>query len=159
MLDKTQTMQARMKHPVFVIPEAMKALLALGKAATVDGLPVVTCYLVHLRASQINGCSVCVDMHAQELKQAGEDDRRIFTVAAWRETPWFTDAERAALALTEELTRLADRSEAVSDAVWSEAARHYDETALAALLLQIAQINVWNRLNAGIRQVAGQRWN
>jgi alkylhydroperoxidase family enzyme len=100
-----------------------------------------------------------VDMHAQELKQAGEDDRRIFTVAAWRETPWFTDAERAALALTEELTRLADRSEAVSDAVWSEAARHYDETALAALLLQIAQINVWNRLNAGIRQVAGQRWN
>ncbi|MCV0394554.1 MAG: carboxymuconolactone decarboxylase family protein [Rhizobiaceae bacterium] len=152
-------MQARMKHPVFVLPDAMKALHALGKASTAEGLPEVTRYLVHLRASQINGCSVCVDMHAHELKQAGEDDRRIFAVAAWRETPWFTDAERAALALTEELTRLADRPEAVSDEVWSEAARHYDETALAALLLHIAQINVWNRLNAAIRQVAGQRWN
>jgi alkylhydroperoxidase family enzyme len=98
-------------------------------------------------------------MHSKELKQAGEDDQRIFAVAAWRETPWFTDAERAALALTEELTRLADRPEAVSDDVWSEATRHYDEAALAALLLHVAQINVWNRLNAAIRQVAGQRWN
>lgn len=149
-------MQARMKHPVFVIPDAMKALHALGKAATADGLPAVTCYLVHLRASQINGCSVCVDMHANELKQAGEDDRRIFAVAAWRETPWFTEAERAALALTEELTRLADKPEAVSDAVWADAAKHYDETALAALLLHVAQINVWNRLNGAVRQVAGQ---
>jgi AhpD family alkylhydroperoxidase len=148
-----------MKHPVFVIPDAMKALQALGKAATDDGLPEITCYLVHLRASQINGCSVCVDMHAQELKQAGEDDRRIFAVAAWRETQWFTEAERAALALTEEMTRLADKPEAVSDAVWAEAAKHYDEAALAALLLQIAQINVWNRLNAAVRQVAGQVWN
>jgi AhpD family alkylhydroperoxidase len=148
-----------MKHPVFVIPDAMKALQALGKAATDDGLPEITCYLVHLRASQINGCSVCVDMHAQELKQAGEDDRRIFAVAAWRETQWFTEAERAALALTEEMTRLADKPEAVSDAVWAEAAKHYDEAALAALLLQIAQINVWNRLNAAVRQVAGQAWN
>ncbi|MBN9038463.1 MAG: carboxymuconolactone decarboxylase family protein [Rhizobiales bacterium] len=152
-------MQARMKHPVFVIPEAMQAMHALGKASAADGLPEVTCYLVHLRASQINGCSVCVDMHARELKEAGEDDRRIFAVAAWRETPWFTDAERAALALTEEVTRLADRPEAVSDAVWAEAARHYDEKAMAALLLQIAQINVWNRLNAAVRQVAGQKWN
>lgn len=158
MLDKVETMQARMKHPVLVLPEAMKALLALGKAATADALPAVTCYLVHLRASQINGCSFCVDMHAQELKNAGEDDKRIHTVAAWREAPWFTDAERVALALTEELTRLADRPEAVSDELWSEVARHYDEPARAALLLQIAQINVWNRLNAGIRQVAGVRW-
>lgn len=152
-------MQARMKHPVFVIPEAMQAMHALGKASTANGLPDVTRYLVHLRASQINGCSVCVDMHARELKEAGEDDQRIFAVAAWRDTPWFTEAERAALALTEEVTRLADRPEAVSDAVWAEAAQHYDEKALAALLLQIAQINVWNRLNAAVRQVAGQRWN
>jgi AhpD family alkylhydroperoxidase len=159
MQERIETMQARMKHPVFVLPDAMKALHALGKASIAEGLPEVTRYLVHLRASQINGCSVCVDMHAHELKEAGEDDRRIFAVAAWRETPWFTDAERAALSLTEELTRLADRPEAVSDEVWSEAARHYDETALAALLLHIAQINVWNRLNAAIRQVAGQRWN
>jgi AhpD family alkylhydroperoxidase len=148
-----------MKHPVFVIPEAMQAMHALGKASAADGLPDVTCYLVHLRASQINGCSVCVDMHARELKEAGEADQRIFAVAAWRDTPWFTEAERAALALTEELTRLADRPEAVSDAVWAEAARHYDEKAMAALLLQIAQINVWNRLNAAVRQVAGQKWN
>jgi AhpD family alkylhydroperoxidase len=147
-----------MRHPVFVLPDAMQALQSLNKAATAEGLPVVTCYLVHLRASQINGCSVCVDMHAHELKHAGEDDRRIFAVAAWRETPWFTDAERAALALTEELTRLADKPEAVSDEIWSEAARHYDETALSALLLHIAQINVWNRLNAAVKQVAGQRW-
>jgi len=152
-------MQARMKHPVFVFPEALQAMHALGKASTADGLPEVTRYLVHLRASQINGCSVCVDMHARELKEAGEDDKRIFAVAAWRDTPWFTEAERAALALTEELTRLADRPEAVSDAVWAEAARHYDEKALAALILQIAQINVWNRLNAAVRQVAGQKWN
>lgn len=152
-------MQARMKHPVFVIPEAMQAMHALGRASAADGLPDVTRYLVHLRASQINGCSVCVDMHARELKEAGEADQRIFAVAAWRDTPWFTEAERAALALTEELTRLADRPEAVSDAVWAEAARHYDEKAMAALLLQIAQINVWNRLNAAVRQVAGQKWN
>lgn len=152
-------MQARMKHPVFVLPEAMKALHALDKATAAEGLPDVTRKLVHLRASQINGCSVCVDMHARELKDAGEDDKRIFAVAAWRDTPYFDDAERAALAMTEELTRVADRPEAVSDAVWGEAARHYDETALAALILQIAQINVWNRLNAAVKQVAGQRWN
>jgi AhpD family alkylhydroperoxidase len=148
-----------MKHPVFVLPDALKALHALDKATAADGLPAVTRQLVHLRASQINGCSVCVDMHAQELKHAGQDDKRIFAVAAWRDTPYFTDAERAALALTEELTRIADKPEAVSDAVWAEAAAHYDETALAALIIQIAQINVWNRLNASVKQVAGQKWN
>jgi AhpD family alkylhydroperoxidase len=148
-----------MKHPVFVLPDALKALHALNKATATDGLPDVTRELVHLRASQINGCSVCVDMHAQGLKQAGEDDKRIFAVAAWRDTPYFNDAERAALALTEELTRIADKPEAVSDAVWTEAAAHYDETALAALIIQIAQINVWNRLNASVKQVAGQKWN
>jgi AhpD family alkylhydroperoxidase len=148
-----------MKHPVFVMPDALKALHALDKATATDGLPDVTRKLVHLRASQINGCSVCVDMHARELKQAGQDDRRIFAVAAWRDTPYFDDAERAALALTEELTRIADKAEAVSDAVWADAAAHYDEIALAALILQIAQINVWNRLNAAVKQVAGQKWN
>jgi AhpD family alkylhydroperoxidase len=148
-----------MKHPVFVLPDALKALHALNKATAADGLPDVTRELVHLRASQINGCSVCVDMHAQGLKQAGQDDKRIFAVAAWRDTPYFNDAERAALALTEELTRIADKPEAVSDAVWAEAAAHYDETALAALIVQIAQINVWNRLNASVKQVAGQKWN
>ena len=152
-------MQARMKHPVFVLPDAMKALYALDKATSIDGLPDVTRKLVHLRASQINGCSVCVDMHARELQEAGQDLKRIFAVAAWRDTQYFSEAERAALALTEEITRLADRAEAVSDSVWADAASHYDETALAALILQIAQINVWNRLNAAVKQVAGQKWN
>jgi AhpD family alkylhydroperoxidase len=148
-------MQARMKHPVFIIPDAMKALHALDKA-TEKQLPFALRKLVHLRASQINGCSVCVDMHSRELKTAGEADERIFTVAAWRETPYFTDAERAALALTEAVTRLSDRSDAVPDEIWNEAARHYDQAALAALIIQIAQINVWNRLNATVRQVAGE---
>ena len=147
-------MQARMTNPVFVLPDAMKALMALN-AATHRLLPDVTVKLVHLRASQINGCSVCVDMHAQELKAAGEEDRRIHDVAAWREAPWFSEAERAALALTESVTRLCDREDPVPDTIWAEAARHDDEPALSALLLQIAQINVWNRLNAATRQVAG----
>jgi AhpD family alkylhydroperoxidase len=152
-------MQARMKNPIFVIPEAMQALMALNKATEKSGLSETTTKLVHLRASQINGCSVCVDMHAQELKKAGETDRRIFAVAAWRDTPFFTEAERAALALTEAVTRIADRTDAVPDDVWNEAVRHYDETAISGLLLQIAQINVWNRLNASVRQVAGAAWN
>ena len=115
----------------------------------------MTLKLVHLRASQINGCGVCVDMHARELKQAGETDERLFAVAAWRETPYFSDAERAALALTEAVTRLSDRPDPVPDEIWDEASRHYDEPALAALVLQIALINVWNRLNVATRQVAG----
>jgi AhpD family alkylhydroperoxidase len=150
--------QARMRNPALVLPAAMQALHALHKATQGSGLPEVTQYLVQLRASQINGCSVCVDMHARELKEAGESDQRIFAVAAWRETPWFTEPERAALALTEAVTRLADRPDAVSDAIWDEAARHYDERALAALILSIAGINVWNRLNATVRQMAGESW-
>jgi AhpD family alkylhydroperoxidase len=109
-----------------------------------------------LRASQINGCGVCVDMHPRMMKRIGETDERLHAVAAWRDTPYFTDAERAALALTEAATRLSDRDDAVPDAVWAEAARHYDETALAALTLAIATINVWNRLNVMTRQVAGE---
>ena len=151
-------MQARMNHPVFVIPDAMNAMLALNKA--LDGkLPLRTNKLVHLRASQINGCSVCVDMHSKELKDAGETDQRIFAVAAWRDTPYFTDAERAALALTEAVTRIADRPDPVPDDVWKDAAEHYGENELAALIASIAQINVWNRFNATVRQMAGQKWN
>jgi AhpD family alkylhydroperoxidase len=109
---------------------------------------------VELRASQINGCGLCVDMHAYELRQMGETDDRLFAVAAWRDAPYFTDAERAALALTEAVTRLSDREDPVPDAVWDEAKQHYDESALAALLLAIAKINVWNRLNVATRQPA-----
>ena len=136
-------MQSRMKHPVFVLPEAMQAMQALSKAAEKDGLPLVTRKLVELRASQINGCSVCVDMHARELQKAGEPDKRIFAVAAWREVPYFTEAERAALALTEAATRIADRADPVPDDIWEDARRHYDDEALSALILDIATINVW----------------
>ena len=146
-------MRARMKHPVQLLPEAMKALQALAGSA--EGLPYVTRTLVHLRASQINGCSVCVDMHSRELRRAGESDHRLYSVAAWRDAPWFTDAERAALALTESVTRLADRPDPVPDDVWGEAARHFETPALAALLVQIAVINVWNRLNVPTRTIAG----
>lgn len=148
-------MQARMKNPVFIFPEAMKALHALDRATEADGLPFATRKMVHLRASQINGCSVCVHMHSLELKKEGESDDRIFAVAAWREAPFFSDAERAALALTEAVTRLSDKADPVPDDIWEDAARHYDEKALAALILQIGQINLWNRLNATVKQVIG----
>jgi AhpD family alkylhydroperoxidase len=148
-------MQSRMTNPVFVVPEALKALNSLGTSISKGGVPNTTLELVRLRASQINGCSLCVEMHARDLKKAGEKDERLFTVAAWRETPYFTDAERAALALTEAATRLNDRADPVNDEVWSEAARHYDEKAMADLILNIALINFWNRVNVPIRQVAG----
>lgn len=151
-------MQARMINPVMVLPDAMKALLALGKAAQSGTVPVTTHKLIHLRVSQINGCSLCVDMHARELKEAGEKDERIWGVGAWRESPYFSDAERAALALAECVTRLADRPDAVPDAVWDDAADHYDEKELSSLLLSIAAINVWNRLNVATRQPAGSAW-
>ncbi len=148
-------MQARMRHPAILLPDAMKALHALNKSTEKDGLPLKTRKLVELRASQINGCSVCVDMHARELQKAGDTNERIFAVAAWRDAPYFTDAERAALALAEAVTRLSDREDPVSDEVWNEAARHYDEPALAALIVSIALINAWNRLNATVRQPVG----
>ena len=149
-------MQARMKNPVMIVPNAMQALQAFGKCAENQGVPAQTLGLVHLRASQINGCSVCVDLHARHMRPAGETDERLFAVAAWRDAPFFTDAERAALALTEAVTRIADRSDPVPDEVWDEAAKHYDEAGLAALVLAIATINVWNRLNVATRQIAGE---
>jgi AhpD family alkylhydroperoxidase len=149
-------MQARMKNPAMIVPGAMEALYGLGATAKNGSVPYQTLDLIYLRASQINGCSVCVDMHARDLKKAGETDERLFAVAAWREAPYFTDAERAALALTEATTRLSDRGDAVSDEIWAEAARHYDESQLAVLVLNIALINFWNRLNAVTRQVAGE---
>ncbi len=146
-------MQPRIDHPAQTVPGAMQALLKLDAAAKRTGVPATTHYLLQLRASQINGCSGCVDIHSRELKAAGEPDKRINTVAAWRETPYFTDAERAALTLTEAMTRLADRPDPVPDDVWDEAARHYDDAQLAALVLAIAAINTWNRLNVATRQI------
>ncbi|MDK1388664.1 carboxymuconolactone decarboxylase family protein [Sinorhizobium sp. 8-89] len=149
-------MQARMNNIAMIAPEAMHALQALGASAEKGGVPELTVGLVHLRASQINGCIVCVDMHPRLMRKAGESDKRIMAVSAWRDAPYFTDAERAALALTEAVTRLADRADPVPDEIWDEAAKHYDEQALAALIIQISLINTWNRFNVATRQVAGQ---
>jgi AhpD family alkylhydroperoxidase len=149
-------MQPRIENPAQTVPGAMQALLKLGSAIQQAGVPATTRYLLELRASQINGCSVCIDMHSRELKAAGEPDERVNLVAAWREAPYFSDAERAALALTEAVTRLADRPDPVPDEVWDEAARHYDEAQLAALVISIASINTWNRINAATRQITGE---
>jgi AhpD family alkylhydroperoxidase len=144
-----------MNQPAMVIPEAMQAMLALGKSAMKAGVPKKLLDLVFLRASQINGCGFCCDMHARDLKHAGESDERLWSLAAWREAPYFSDAERAALALTEAVTRIADNPDPVPDAIWNEAMRHFDERKLSALLIGIGAINLWNRLNVPTRQVAG----
>jgi len=149
---------ARMKNPAEVLPEAVKPLQSLYGVIQKSGVPTKTLGLVHLRASQINGCSFCVDGGVKHAKQAGESDERLHAVAAWRESPYFDDAECAALALAEAVTRLADRAEAVPDAVWNEAARHYDETKLGGLVLWIAVSNLYNRINVTTRQPAGQMW-
>jgi AhpD family alkylhydroperoxidase len=148
-------MQKRMKNPATIIPQATPAIQALYASTQQGGVPPATLALVHLRASQINGCGVCVDSGARGAKKAGETDERLFAVAAWRETSYFTDAERAALELTEAATRLADRPDPVPDEVWNEAAKHYDEKGLAAIVLMIATTNVFNRLNVVTRQPAG----
>jgi AhpD family alkylhydroperoxidase len=135
----------------------MHALLVPAAAVQKAKVPALTHYLVHLRASQINGCGFCVDMHARELKQSGEPDERIYAVAGWRESPYFSDAERAALALTEAVTRLSDWKDPVPDRIWEEAARHYEGQSLAALIVSIATINAWNQLNVVTRQPAGAR--
>jgi len=153
-------MQPRMKNPAMVIPETIEAIMALRSAAEKGGVPKTTLELVHLRASQINGCSFCVEGGVRHAKSAGESDERLSTVAAWRDAPFFTDAERAALALAEAVTRLSDRPDPVPDDVWNEAARHYDERGLAALILWISVTNVFNRLNVSTRQVAGSvKWS
>jgi AhpD family alkylhydroperoxidase len=121
-------------------------------------VPPQTLALVHLRASQINGCGPCVDGGVKHAKKAGETDERLFAVAAWREAPYFTDAERAALRLSEAVTRLADSPDPVPDGVWNEAAEHYDERGLAALVLWIATTNLYNRLNVSVRQPVGKGW-
>jgi AhpD family alkylhydroperoxidase len=149
-------MQARIQNPVMIFPEAMQTLQAFSRCVESAGVPARTIGLVQLRASQINGCSVCVDMHPRILRKMGESDQRLFAVAAWRDAPYFTEPERAALVLTEAVTRLSGREDPVPDKIWEEAARHYDERGLAALVIGIAAINAWNRLNVPTRQVAGE---
>jgi AhpD family alkylhydroperoxidase len=148
-------MGARMKNPASYLPEATPALVALGKATRGHGVPDSTLELAHLRASQINGCAWCLDFGAKAARKAGVSDEKLLLVAGWRESPLFDDAERAALALAEAVTRLGDRTDPVPDDVWAEAARHYDEEALAALVLWISTTNLYNRLNVTTRQVPG----
>jgi AhpD family alkylhydroperoxidase len=153
----TTTLTSRQANPALSTDGAMDALQALNQAISRARLPINS-ELVHLRASQLNGCSVCVDMHAKALRKAGESEERVFAVGAWRDTPYFTDAERVALALTEALTRLADSTDAVPDELWAEVSEHFDEPQRAALVLDIAQINVWNRVNVATRQIVGEGW-
>src|SRR5438876_9784719 len=130
-------MQTRMSNPATILPDASKGIQTLLKATRKGGVPENVLELVHLRASQINGCSFCVDSGARSAKRAGETDERRFAVAAWREAPYFTDAERAALALTAAGTWLADRTDPVPDSIWDPSAPPYDQPALAGLILSI----------------------
>jgi AhpD family alkylhydroperoxidase len=153
------TIQQRMPNPAELIPEATQPIQALYATAFKSGLPASTFALLHLRVSQINGCAQCIDGGAKQAKKDGETDERLFALSAWRDTPYFTDSERAALALAESVTRLADRPDPVPDEIWEEAARHHTETQMAGLLLAVAATNVFNRLNVPTRQIAGaQKW-
>jgi AhpD family alkylhydroperoxidase len=147
-----------MNNPATILPNSTKGIQSIIEAAYQAGVPSATMALAHLRASQVNGCSPCVYSGAISAKKAGESDERLFAVAAWRETDLFTDAERAALALAESMTRLADRPDPVPDQVWDEAAKHFDEKQMAGLVLWVATTNLFNRLNATTKQPAGAAW-
>jgi len=151
----THTPTARMANPAGLLPGARDHLVALGRAVRGQGVDDETLELVHLRASQINGCAWCLDFGHRAARKAGMSDDRILLVAGWREAPCYTEAERAALALAEKMTRLSDRADAVPDDVWASAARQFDDRALAALVVWIATTNLYNRLNVTTRQVAG----
>ncbi|MEV4294166.1 carboxymuconolactone decarboxylase family protein [Microbispora rosea] len=136
-------------------PEAYRAMRGVERFLHECDVPPATLELAKIRASQINGCAFCLDLHFREAKKAGESDERLWSVAAWREAPWYTDAERAALALTEAATRLADRPDPVPDEIWVDAAKHYSQEQLAALVVAIAQINAWNRICVVSRRAPG----
>ncbi|HEY9371304.1 carboxymuconolactone decarboxylase family protein [Streptomyces sp.] len=147
--------KARMTNPAYVLPGAGAAIQSLMEAAKQGGVPESTLELVHLRASQINSCGFCVDYGVKSARKAGVPDEKLFAVAAWRETPYFSEEERAALALAEHATRLADSPDAVPDEVWDAAADHYDEKQLASIVLMIGITNFFNRLNVTVKQPAG----
>jgi AhpD family alkylhydroperoxidase len=140
-------------------PDVITGVQHLYKAIYAAGVPRQTLELVHLRASQINGCSYCVDAGAKSAAKAGMSTEKLFAVAGWYENPLFDDAERAALALTEAATRLADRPGAVTDEIWAEAAKHFDERQLEALVLMVAVSNLFNRVNTTLRTPPGTAWN
>jgi AhpD family alkylhydroperoxidase len=138
-----------------VMTKFVKHLVSANNVVAESALPAGTQELMKLRASQINGCAVCTDMHTKDAAHAGETQLRLNLVAVWREATVFTEAERAALELTEQGTRIADAAIGVTDDAWANAAKHYDDDQLAALVSLIAEINAWNRLNVITRQPAG----
>lgn len=149
-------MEARIKSAPNA--DVMTAIKHLHKAITAGGVDPKLLALVHLRASQINGCAPCVYASVGAGKQAGETDERLHSVVAWRETPFFTEAERAALALTEAATRIQDGAAGVTDEIWDEAAGHFSEEQLSAIILEIGMTNFFNRINRTIREQAGKTW-
>ncbi|MFB7932978.1 MULTISPECIES: carboxymuconolactone decarboxylase family protein [Streptomyces] len=152
-------MQARMTNPAYVLPGAMKGIGTLFQAIGEGGLGQELAEIVGLRASQINGCGACVHGHTVNLRKAGVSEERISAVAAWRHAPLFSDAERAALKLTEAMTRLADLSEeSVPDALWDEVADHFDEKELSGLILTVSLTNMFNRINTTIQEPVGTTW-
>jgi AhpD family alkylhydroperoxidase len=151
-------MQARMKNPAMVLPKAMDGIQSLYKAMNSGGVDPLTLELVHLRGSQINGCSACVDAGVKSSEKAGETTERLLAISAWYESPLFNAAERAALTLTEAATRLSDRPGQVTDEIWDAVREHYDEKQLAAIILMIATTNFFNRINTTIKEPAGATW-
>jgi AhpD family alkylhydroperoxidase len=147
-----------MTNPAMLLPDANKGVQNIFKAVMQGGVTGPTLELVHLRASQINGCAPCVFGGVKSALKNGETDERLHQVVAWRESDLFTDAERAALALTEATTRIADRPESVTDEIWAAAAEHFDDKQLAAIVLMIGLTNLFNRVNAATREPAGATW-
>ncbi len=151
-------MEARMKNPAMVL-DAMPAIQGLYKAMYSSGIDPRLLELVHLRASQINGCGACVSSGVEQAKKHGETDERLHQVVAWRESDLFTDEERSALTLAEAATRLADRPDAVTDEIWDAVGDYFDERQLSAIILMIATTNFFNRINVSIREPAGATWS
>ncbi|TQS29332.1 carboxymuconolactone decarboxylase family protein [Microbispora sp. KK1-11] len=149
-------MEARMKSPAN--PDVTTAVQHLVKAIHSGGVDPRVLELVHLRASQINGCSPCVFAGVVSAKTHGETDERLHNVVTWRETPFFTEAERAALALTEAATRIQDGAPGVTDEIWEAAAAHFDENQMSAIILNVAMTNFFNRINRAVREQAGKTW-
>jgi AhpD family alkylhydroperoxidase len=149
-------MEARIKNAVN--PDVIPAIQQLNKAIHASGVDPLLLELVHLRASQINGCSPCVFAGVTSAKKRGETEERLHNVVTWRETPFFTEAERAALALAEAATRIQDGEPGVTDEIWDAAAAHFDEKQLSGIVLDIALTNFFNRINRAIREQAGKTW-
>ncbi len=139
-------------------PDVMTAVQLLYKTIQAGGVDPLVQELVHLRASQINGCAPCIFGGIQQAKRKGETDERLHAVVAWRETPFFSEPERAALALAEAATRIQDNATGVSDEIWADAAKHFDDKQLSAIVMNIALTNFFNRINHSIREQAGKTW-